>query len=405
MIFVALAESLQAQRGSRRKYQVDWCRSFDEAWVEASERGCPVVVFFIQDGEPENEAFVVETLRGQAFTVLSEKTVCLIASRGEPKAHRELKVRVGDVERTVCKKFGVVSCLEHQRIEKEAFLEFFDGFIDTPHTLVCSPDRKVIDRFDDHVPPADVVGLVNRTLRNMGSSLTRSEFQKIRADLDEARKMVKDKRYGQSWKMLEGLVTKKLSQTLMEKVRQTLEEIRTEGSELLKDAEVKIRLEKFGEGVEILDQAITIFSGTDVERSAKKRLKEIKKDPRAKSAIKTFEKEKKARVLITEAEKLLRRRNFVKATGSYYRVLEFFADTKSATAAKAELEKLENDPRAATTVKKYKEGQAQKRFARGERYLTSGNKSLALKSFRQTVALFPGTPAAEKAKKKIDELE
>jgi len=403
---LAVVTGAEAQRRrSRRGGTVDWCTSFDGAWVEAKERGCPVVLFFIQDGENENERMVSETFRDRSFQEVADLCVCLIASRGTAEEHREETVKTEEGERVVCKKYGTVTCLEHQEIDKEGLLAFFDGYIDTPHTIVMLPDRSIVGRYDDHVPPSDVIVLVKKALDETGAHLSRSEYLGLKGDIEEAEKFIKSRSYREAWKALEGVIKKRPTGLLLEKSTGLLDAIRKEGDESFADTEVKIKLEKYGEAVVILRKAIEVFDGTDVEKEARKRLAVLEKDPEVKRILKELEVEDKAAKLLEAAEKAVASRKYVAGADIYIQLVEYYREIPAGTTARTELKNLVTDARSATAVKKFLEGEATKRLSRADSYLGNGLQDSAIKELHKILDLFPDTEAAGVAKEKLGQIE
>ena len=89
--------------------QIDWQNSLSEALALAAQQKKPVLIAFNMDRERANDRMVNDHYKDSAVIAISQKFVCVIASKFR---------HVEDFE-SVCPRFGSTTCTGHIKCEIE----------------------------------------------------------------------------------------------------------------------------------------------------------------------------------------------------------------------------------------------------------------------------------------------
>jgi HEAT repeat protein len=125
---------------------IRWAPSIRAGLDEAKTRGVPLFVVLNMDNERGNDAMVEKVYPDPDVVAAAAKCVCAVASLGN---HETAKDPV--TGRTVCAKFGSVTCAEHRAIEKvirEQWLKKTpkDEVISPQHFLLAPDGRRLFAR-------------------------------------------------------------------------------------------------------------------------------------------------------------------------------------------------------------------------------------------------------------------
>lgn len=116
---------------------VAWEKDYDAALARAKAEGKALFVAVNMDGERANDTLAEKVYQDKEVVALSEKLVCLVASRDEHAGAGK-----------ACPRFGAVSCAEHlaveARVRKELLKPGPDGAVVSPQHVFLGPDGAVL---------------------------------------------------------------------------------------------------------------------------------------------------------------------------------------------------------------------------------------------------------------------
>lgn len=396
---------------------VRWARNYDAAFAEAKERNVPIVIIFIQDGEAQNEEYALEVTTDKEVLKVSRQAVFMIASQGSEENHgRKVVTDKNGQNRNVCAKYGEVSCLDHQRIERQAFLQYTTGEINTPHTYVCDTEGKVLSEEDDHIPTAVLVKMVNSAIATLGKGMSEDEWVDSQASLVVAEEKWKKVREStqkfplgsdlpDAIRLYSEVALPARKDALAERARKRLAEIVALGDELVKDAALKEERELWGEALAHWRVLSTQWKGTALEKTAKTKLRELQDRPEVKSALKSAEAEDAAKRLFDAADDQMRRREYEKGIRGFMKLAESHAKTQAGADAAARLETLRADPEMKVAFRRLAEEDGKRGLSLAENYAKNGNVPEAVKTFQSVIDQYPDTDAAKTAAARIAALK
>ena len=171
--------------------QIAWQPNFEAAQAKAAAEKKPLFVVFLMDDETANDEIATTHFHEPAVVELSRSFVCVIACAG---LHDAAESRDAGGAKSVCSKFGCVSCAEHQEIERLARTEFMDSpRVAAPQFLMVSPDGKTM--LVRHVYLLTVPELVTKMQIALGQhdpTKFGEVLAKVRAGADELLKSAND---------------------------------------------------------------------------------------------------------------------------------------------------------------------------------------------------------------------
>jgi hypothetical protein len=160
--------------------QIAWESDFDAALQRAQKEKKPLMVVFLQDNEPGNDAMVNETYLDPQIVKLTHRFVCLAGCMGNHKG-----------DDGTCTKFPGLVCAQHQSIEKSARTRWLTSdAVDTPQHLFCDPKGQVLIRKIYLMSKQTMLLCMAMALQELGEdSEARSLIEADRARVD---KVIKD---------------------------------------------------------------------------------------------------------------------------------------------------------------------------------------------------------------------
>lgn len=140
--------------------QIDWAQTFDEAFEEAKRRNVPVMIAFNMDNEWANDLIAKDYYHDPRVVELSRKMVCLVSSVFDHGGHHE-----AGKQRIECPRFGRITCVEHRDVDvhsREVYIR--SRKVIAPQHLFCAPDGRMLLRREWHLPKADLVHMMERSI-------------------------------------------------------------------------------------------------------------------------------------------------------------------------------------------------------------------------------------------------
>lgn len=391
------------------KDPIRWVAKYEDAFTEARERNVPIVLGIIQDGEKENERMVIECYENKSYIKLTRMAVNLIGSRGSSDRHGILEQEVDGRVRKLCKKYGSVTCFEHQDIDLAAFKDYSDeGEIHTPHHVIIHPvDRRVLGRADDHIDRTDLMAKIRRAQSEVGAGLSPEQYDDVRDRLAKIDTALKLSEYGTALEHLLEIVEIDAGGTLMERARKEHAATLEIGKSLLAAAEEHAENREFSQMYVKLKTLKTDFKPIkDLYRASRKLEGKYRSDPEARRAEKALKLEPKARVLLEKAEKELKLENYVAAIASLQGIVDQYADTPSAYNAAKILARLEGDEEIGKLVVEQRMKAECTRWLReAKSHQRNGRPDMARESCQQILDAYPDSSYAGEARELLAELD
>ncbi len=387
------------------KSGIRWERDYETAFAEAKERNVAVMIAFIQDGEAQNEQEPAEVYPNSKVIKASRALVNLVASQGSARDHGEVKILEDGEARTVCAKFGGVSCAEHQRVERRAFLEFTKGTIDTPAHVFVTPDGKELFRGDDFVDAGELIRLMEQAAAEVGPGVDRDEYEAAQAAFLEGEGFFARDAFGAAAAKYRPLAAKAFKTGSFERARERLAEIDKQGAVEISGADLKSSGKDLLGAYFDLMRIARAYKGVRAEKEARARLSALEKSPEAGEVLKVSALEKKARPILDQADEQFGKRSYDKAAALYQKVVDTYPSTPAALHASEQVRRIHQDPNGA----RQRQAEATSRecipwlgFAR--EYLKSGNKAKAEEFARRVIEKYPDSVFAKHAEKLIQEI-
>lgn len=308
-----------------------WAESYEKAFEEANERGVPVMIAVIQDGEEANEDIWANMMHDPKFVAASKHTVNLLANRGADKDHGEVEVKRAGRTARVCGKFGVIPCVAHRRAEIGVFRDFArDGLLKTPMLIWSLPDQTIVAQLIDRHPLGDFLLAFEAADKKSPNGLDEDEVEAVRAGLESAKTL---RAAGETAKVLAFALpfAKRESQSrLIQQVQKLLAEVEETGKQEMAAIDALIAAKDYPQALERYAAIAVSFKGSMVERIARERLKELNANAEVKAALKALKAEETARKLLERADAHTAKGETEKAQKLYDQLLKSFATTKVA---------------------------------------------------------------------------
>jgi HEAT repeat protein len=154
-----LALSLLFLQGASAE-RIVWRGGLESALEKAKAEKLPLMIAFNMDGEWANDSMVNEVYRDAKVVGRSRKFLCLVASKDDHEAVKE-----GD--RSVCSRFGSVTCEEHKEVEKAARRLFLGGrtLVNAPQHVFVAPSGLLLFRREWLISADGLATLMARALK------------------------------------------------------------------------------------------------------------------------------------------------------------------------------------------------------------------------------------------------
>lgn len=142
--------------------QIEWVKTWAEARKIATEQKKPIMVHFNMDNEPACEGIARTHFHQQEIVEQSKKFVCVLGSLGE---HGKESIIDAPKDSKICRRFGCVTCSDHQNSEIAARLAFMESnTVTAPQFVFLTPDLHVLARRVYELAPGDLLKMMKRAL-------------------------------------------------------------------------------------------------------------------------------------------------------------------------------------------------------------------------------------------------
>lgn len=342
MILAAVGSDLarlSAQDAKKKADPIFWWRdSYKAAKAEAAARNVPIILVIIQDQEESNDVFVLDIMATKEFLRLTERCVAVIAAREE---HETAKFEIDGQSQDLCKKFKTVSCTEHKKLEREMYVELFDGApVKTPHLKVILPDGKVEASFEDHINVGAFNAAFKAAAAKLGPGVERAAWVTIKKEIAEAREAQRTGDLAKAWELCEDIVAKGAQSKIAKDAALMKDEIQKSLDVLVGEVENAAKAEDYATAFAKLDELKAGAKGTPIAPKVAPIEKKLSAAPGAKDVLAGRAREKRYEKNWTNAEALLKKGDNPKAIKEYRTIAQALGDLPLGKKAKQRLESL-----------------------------------------------------------------
>jgi hypothetical protein len=377
-----------------------WSGEYEAAIAEAKARNVPLVFVFIQDGEEANERIVSGVFSDNEYVAAMKRAVPVVLSH---EGHALKKETVDGEVKGVCSKFGGTTCEAHRRLEPYARADFVGPSVKTPLHVFVLPDRTVFDQMVDVAPPGAYVDTLKKAQAKLGRGVGRAEYLAAKGAVAEARRLVTAKDYVGAVKSARAAYEGVKGTSFGKDLEAVLVSVERAAAGRIEEA---LAAEKAGDAyraLKLLETGTKQFAGADAIAAMKKELERIKASKAGRAAATLLAREDRAQPSWTAAEKAVEERDFLRAKREFERVAKVAVDTPLAAAAEKRLAALAADPDLkALFDKASRESSAEAALRTAESLHRDGEKAKAKAAFENVLKAYPGTKAAEAAKKRLE---
>lgn len=342
--------------------RIAWYRgSFEGALELARKRNLPVMFVFLTEGEVSSDMMADDVFRDAALIKDARQVVPVICCNGSHGHHRE---RQGKRRVSVCKKYGSVTCEQHQSYHRRAYeLLFAGGVMRTPTVRLCHPGQPDDDELKTLAETVDNPGAaptrlaIRAAVKKMGPGVDAATYDAVQEALTRARNERKRKRLTKAWGVIAKAPKVAPGSFLGLAIARETEEI--------SDA-VRVELKKAA-ARGLVDYAVALaaaerdYKGAPLAAEAKASLKKLGKSPAGKKALKEARRDAKFQKELVRALAHEDKKRWERAIRAYLRVADRAGTLPAGVRARARLAEMEADPGLKLRVDKVRAAEVAKR--------------------------------------------
>lgn len=395
---------------------VRWTPTIKDALKEAKDRGALVLVCETLDGDPACDGQKTEW-KDPAFAKISRLFVCVYAN--PRRDHGTMEVTVDGKKVRRCRDAPTVTCDDHTSAWNEIYQNYAKlntnsvGDMKLPFHFVLDANGEVVAQIMngsveggfEAVPAATLVSQLNDLLRKFGKPLDGEEYAKLKEKLAEAERAQKGGESGKALKLCAEIIEANGKTTLADRAREIRENVAKAGEPALGEAFDLAEKDPLA-ALEKLEALADEYPDTDLAARAKKKIADLKNDPRVKKQLAELAAQKDALKQLARAEEYLKKENYAKALSLLDEVAEKYAGTAAGSKAKARAEALRAD---GEIMRRAREQEAEKVckgwLSMARSYAKNGMVDQARAKYEEIIEKYPGTSFAEEAQRELEKLK
>ncbi|MCK4341418.1 MAG: redoxin domain-containing protein [Phycisphaerae bacterium] len=224
--------------------------------------------------------------------------------------------------------------------------------------------------------------------------------------LAQARGALSGKKYGKAYTYAKDVnILAEKGSDLEEQSGELIEQIEEAAEEWLQEARQAARKKEYEEACRILAELSIRFEGTEIGDDADKEISRLMGDRELKPKLNKAKDNARGEWINDEAAELLAGKRYLEAIKRYREVIELYPDTNAAQAAEKEVDRVNEDPKAQKRIAELRaEEEADRWLDIGDRYARIKLYNQAREYYERVRAEHPTSPAASKAKQRLDDL-
>ncbi len=392
-----------------------WVPSLRKAFALSKERGAPILVWCVTDGEPSNTADIA-TL--QHKDVQKAMTGYLAVLGDDKDAHGSQDGTLNGKPAKVCRLAPGITCADHKAAINEIYTTYPDVCVDKSSNLkmpchfVAGPDGKVVGTinngtlaggFDTVTPPNMVRGLKELMAKAGGPGLTDSQYADLQKALASGRTLVEAGRLKEGARALRPFAEVRKNIALVVEAREILKKVDREAAPALAKAQARLRENPLA-GLAALDQVVEDYPGTESAAAARKASADFKDGPEGKRVLKDMAREKEGRVELQKALEIAdSRKDDARALRALDAVAKKYEGLPCGAEAAAKADSIRVDPARMGALRKAEEERAAKSALTAARgLLDAGKKDEAAARLREIAEKWKDTEAGKEAARLLE---
>lgn len=326
---LALLFLLPAQNAPKgRAAGIQWSESYEKAFADANDRGVPVLIAVIEDGEEANDDVYANTMLNSAFVAATERTVNLIANRGSREQHGTVSLKRDGQSVEACARFGTITCAEHKKTEIGVFRDFAsNGELKTPMVILALPDTTIVAALHDRHPLEEFLAVFKAADAKLPNGLSATEANDVRTGLADCPRWFEAGEVAKVIAFAKPFESRKTGSTLVAAALKELEKVVELGKRDLASVEQILETRDYPAAVARLDEIAARFTGSRVETIAKERKANLLTNKDVKAALAKAKREEQAKKLLEQADKFKADGKLDRANKVYDQIRAKFADT------------------------------------------------------------------------------
>jgi hypothetical protein len=394
-----------------------WVPSLKRAFALAKERGWAICVWCDNDSDASCKADT-DTLRNKDVQKALKGFLCVYANNED--GHGSKPGTIDGQPARVCNMAPGIVCKNHKDALDDVYRTYGDVAVDKggalrmPNHFVLDADGKVLGTvnngtlaggFDKVDPGTMVKGLTALLLKAGGPGISDEQYAAFQKALASARTSVEQNRMSEAAKALKPLLDTGKSMALVTDARELLKRVDKEATALYAKAQADLKTDAVA-GLSGLDRVAEDYPGTESAGLAKKSADAFRASPEGKKALKDMAREKEGRERLARAAEVADgKKEDARALRMLDEIAKAYAGLPVAADAQARADAIRNDPersRALAAAETERAARSDLVMAKG--LLDAGKKDEAKKALRALAEKYPGTKAAEEARKLLEGL-
>jgi predicted negative regulator of RcsB-dependent stress response len=258
--------------------------------------------------------------------------------------HGIKKEEVGGVVKGVCSKFGATTCEAHQTLETPARVELCGDHVQTPQHVLVLPDRTIVDRIVDVAPVSGYQELVARGVKKLGKGLTNAELKQVRDQLRDAEARLEKQDWAGAIKVAKEAMVVTKGTPFAKQAEAIVARIEGDAKKQIERADAAAKGGDYVIALRILENGVDQFAGTETVAVLKKELARVKGTKAGSEAARVLAKEKRGQDSFDAGQAAEKAKDFVTARREYQKAASLASGTPLAERAQMRIDELAKDP-------------------------------------------------------------
>jgi thioredoxin-related protein len=368
-LLVLLVTPLTAVSAPAQTAEVNWRFSYDAARKEARAKGLPMVLDF-----GTKNCFFCQKM--DATTFRDPRVVKVINERFVP-----LKL---DAEEEAV--LPIIHGLNQIGVDIRAY----------PSFVLAAPNGNILEKLEGYKEPAVFHEILERTL----ATLIPPEW--MARDYDNAAKWVGKEEFGPAITALKRIVEDGGSRPVQTNAQKLLDSIEKRVAERLDRARQLQEKGQLNEAVQSLTVTLRDFPGLSTTKEAAAMLDKLTQDPQFRAEQRTH----RAQELLAQAKDYHRNKEYALCFDRCSMLMRSYGDLKEGQQGAQLFSEIKNDPDwLQNACDAFGDRLSEMYLALAESYLKRGQPQQAKHFLERTIRAFPGTPHAESAQIRLEQLQ